>query len=56
MSVAESYPIDGPHTAERVIGAARDLDRLVRYLNHATRSHVLNIPADLYTVHPRSHT
>ncbi len=50
MTVADRYPLDRPHTAQQVIAAARDLDELVRYLNHATRGHVLNIPADLYTV------
>ncbi len=50
MTVADLYPLDGPHTAEQVVAAARDLDGLVRYLNPATRSYVLDNPADLHTV------
>ncbi len=50
MTVANLYPLDGPHTAEQVVAAARDVDGLVRYLNHATRSRVLDNPADLYAV------
>ncbi len=50
MTVADLYPLDGPHTAEQVIAAARDVDNLVRDLNHATRGHALDVPADLYTV------
>ncbi len=44
------YLLDGPHTPATVIGAARDIDGLVRYLNHATRGHTLDNPADLYLV------
>lgn len=41
-------PLDGPHTPEGVIDAARAVDDLVRHLNHATRGHALDNPADLY--------
>jgi hypothetical protein len=34
--VAEAFPVDGPHTPERAIEAARVLGELVRYLAHAT--------------------
>lgn len=47
---AALFPLDGPHTPETVIGAARAVDDLVRYLNHATRGHLLGNPADLYSV------
>jgi hypothetical protein len=50
MTAAASYPLDGPHTPDTVVGAARGVDNLVRYLTHATRSRVLDDPADLHQV------
>jgi hypothetical protein len=36
--LAEHLSVDGPHSADTVIGAAGGVSALVRYLNHATRS------------------
>lgn len=38
--VEEWFPYDGPHTGERVTGAAGAVSALVRYLNNATRQPV----------------
>ena len=41
LDVVEAHwPVDGPHTAERIESAAVALSELVRYLNHATRPQV----------------
>lgn len=45
------FPIDGPHSPETTIAAARTIAGLVRYLNHATqRQHALEYPSDLDSV------
>lgn len=36
--IEELFPVDGPHSRESVIEAARGLSHLVRYLNHATQN------------------
>ncbi|MFI2473465.1 hypothetical protein [Nocardia xishanensis] len=51
--INQTFPLDGPHTAETVIAAAAAIAELWRYLGHATiggTRDLLADPADAYTV------